>query len=202
MQPKSSPQTGQFVINGTRQALEARPNETLAEYLRETLRLTGTKIGCNRGDCGACTVLIDGEPELSCLTLAIDCEGRSVLTIEGLGKPEAEELDPIQEAFIENFGVQCGFCTPGTILSVKALLGKNPDPSDQEVKEAIQGNLCRCTGYVQMIESVHAAARKIRETQGLTGETSLIREGHQPSGDGTRDNAGPSVARQANISIR
>jgi aerobic-type carbon monoxide dehydrogenase small subunit (CoxS/CutS family) len=159
--PKSNERVVQLVMNGIRQALKVRPNETLAEFLRERLGLTGTKIGCNLGDCGACTVLIDGEPALSCITLAIDCEGRSVLTIEGLGKPEEGALDPIQEAFIENFGVQCGFCTPGTILSVKALLDKNPDPDDQQVKEAIQGNLCRCTGYDQIIESVQAAARKM-----------------------------------------
>lgn len=161
MQPKSSERVVQLVINGKSQAPNARPNETLAEFLRERLGLTGTKIGCNLGDCGACTVLIDGKPMLSCITLAIDCEGRSVLTIEGLGKPEEGELDPIQEAFIEHFGAQCGICTPGTIMSVKALLNMNPDPSDQDVKEAIQGNLCRCTGYVQIIESVQAAARKM-----------------------------------------
>lgn len=161
MQPRSNERVVQLVVNGTRRTLEARPNETLAEFLRDRMRLTGTKIGCNLGDCGACTVLIDGKPKLSCITLAIDCEDTSVLTIEGLGRPEEGELDPIQEAFAENFGAQCGFCTPGTILSAKALLDENPDPNEQEVNEAIQGNLCRCTGYVQIIESVLAAARKM-----------------------------------------
>ena len=167
MEPKSNERAGQLVINGKRIALDARPNETLADFLREKLGLTGTKIGCNLGDCGACTVLIDEKPTMSCITLAIDCQGRSVLTIEGLGKPEEGELDPIQQAFIEGFGVQCGFCTPGTILSVKALLDKNLDPSEEEVKEAIQGNLCRCTGYVQIIEAAQAAAKKIREARGM-----------------------------------
>lgn len=163
MVPRGDARSEQFMVNSKRCAVAPRPNETLAEFLRERLGLTGTKIGCNRGDCGACTVLIDGKPKLSCLTLAIDCEGASVRTIEGLGKPEEGRLDPVQEAFMEHFGTQCGFCTPGTILSARALLDRNPEPTDYEVREAIQGNLCRCTGYVQIIESVQAAARKMKE---------------------------------------
>ena len=151
-----------LVVNGKEHTLETGANETLAEVLRERLNLTGTKIGCNRGECGACTVLIDGEAILSCLTLAIECEGKEILTIEGLGNPETGELDPIQEAFVENFGIQCGFCTPGMVMSTKALLNKNANPSEEEVKEGIQGNLCRCTGYTQIIESILAAAKKIR----------------------------------------
>ena len=134
----------------------------MVEVLREKLGLTGTKIGCNRGECGACTVLIDGEATLSCLTLAIECEGKEVLTIEGLEDPKTRELDPIQTAFMENFGIQCGFCTPGMVMSAKALLNKNPNPSEEEIKEGIQGNLCRCTGYKQIIESILAAAEKMR----------------------------------------
>jgi len=149
-------------VNGKEHMLEVGANETLVEVLRERLRLTGTKIGCNRGECGACTVLIDGEPVLSCLTLAIECEGKEILTIEGLEDPETGELDPIQEAFIENFGIQCGFCTPGMVMTAKALLNRNPDPSEEEIKEAIQGNLCRCTGYTQIVESILAASEKMR----------------------------------------
>ena len=151
----------QILINGKRLELKVNPNETLAELLRERLGFTCTKIGCNRGECGACTVLIEGKAVLSCLTLAVDCEGKSILTIEGLCNTETGELDPIQEAFIENFGIQCGFCTPGMVMSAKALLDTNPNPSEQDVKEAIQGNLCRCTGYVQIIESIQAASKKI-----------------------------------------
>jgi len=149
-------------VNGKEHMLEVGANETLVEVLRERLRLTGTKIGCNRGECGSCTVLIDGEPVLSCLTLAIECEGKEILTIEGLEDPETGELDPIQEAFIENFGIQCGFCTPGMVMTAKALLNRNPDPSEEEIKEAIQGNLCRCTGYTQIVESILAASEKMR----------------------------------------
>ena len=149
-------------VDGKEHTLGVGANETLVEVLRERLRLTGTKIGCNRGECGACTVLIDGEPVLSCLTLAIECEGKEILTIEGLEDPETGELDPIQEAFIENFGIQCGFCTPGMVMTAKALLNRNPDPSEEETKEAIQGNLCRCTGYTQIVESILAASEKMR----------------------------------------
>ncbi len=147
-------------VNGKKHALEVGVNETLADVLREKLGLTATKLGCNRGECGSCTALINGEAILSCLTLAIECEEKEILTIEGLEDPKTRELDPIQEAFIENFGVQCGFCTPGMILAAKALLDKNPDPSSEEIKEGIQGNLCRCTGYEQIVESIAAAVEK------------------------------------------
>ncbi|MEI9478015.1 MAG: (2Fe-2S)-binding protein, partial [Deltaproteobacteria bacterium] len=133
------------------------------EVLREKMGLTGTKIGCNHGECGACTVLINGEAVLSCLILAIECEGKEILTIEGLEDPKTGKLDTIQEAFVENFGIQCGFCTPGMVMSAKALLNKNPDPSREVIKEGIQGNLCRCTGYEQIIESISAAAKKTRK---------------------------------------
>ena len=149
-------------VNGKEHVLEVDVNETLVEVLREKLGLTGTKIGCNRGECGACTILINGEAVLSCLTLAIECEGKKILTIEGLEDADTGKLDPIQEAFVENFGIQCGFCTPGMVMSSKALLIKNPNPSEEEVREGIQGNLCRCTGYKQIVESVLAAAEKMR----------------------------------------
>ncbi len=162
MEVVATKKTTRLVINGKTHTLEVGADETLAEVLRERLDLTGTKIGCNQGECGACTVLIDGEPILSCLTLAIECEGKNILTIEGLEDPKTGELDPVQEAFVENFGIQCGFCTPGMVMSAKALLDKNPNPSEEEVKDGIQGNLCRCTGYVQIIESIMAASEKMR----------------------------------------
>ncbi len=153
--------TIKLMVNGHEHTLDAGANETLVEVLREKLGLTGTKIGCNRGQCGACTVLIDDKAILSCLTLAIECEGKEVLTIEGLENPKTGELDPIQTAFTENFGIQCGFCTPGMVMSTKALLNKNPNPSEEEIKEGIQGNLCRCTGYQQIIESILAASKNM-----------------------------------------
>ena len=146
-----------LILNGTERTLEVDANETLAEVLREKLRLTGTKIGCNTGDCGACTVVIDGEARLSCLTLAIACEGKDISTIEGLASPKGQ-LHPIQEAFIEHFAIQCGFCTPGMIMATKALLNRNPCPNEEEIKEAINGNLCRCTGYKDIISAISAAA--------------------------------------------
>jgi carbon-monoxide dehydrogenase small subunit len=148
-------------VNGKEYVVEVNANETLAEVLREKLDLTGTKVGCNRGECGSCTVLLNGKAILSCLTLAIECEGKEVLTIEGFEDPETGKLHPIQEAFIQNFGIQCGFCSPGMIASAKALLDKNPNPSREEIKEAIQGNLCRCTGYEQIVDAIADAAKKL-----------------------------------------
>lgn len=164
MEPHVSKKTIAVVINGEERTLEVVANETLLEVLREKLGLTGSKIGCNRGECGACTVLIDGKSILSCLTLAIECDGKSILTIEGMEDPETGELDPIQKAFVENFGIQCGFCTPGMVMSAKALLDKNSAPSEQEIREGIQGNLCRCTGYQQIVESIQAAGEMMRRT--------------------------------------
>jgi len=151
-----------LIVNGREHMLSVTPNVTLADVLREKLGLTGLKIGCNSGECGACTVLINGQPTASCLTLAIDCEGKEILTIEGLANPETGKLHPIQQAFIEHHGLQCGYCTSGMIMSVKALLNRNPNPTEEEVREAINGNICRCTGYMNIIESVLAAAEKMR----------------------------------------
>jgi carbon-monoxide dehydrogenase small subunit len=151
----------QLKVNGKEHALEVRVNETLARVLREKLGLTGIKIGCDTGSCGACTVLIDGQAFLSCLTLALEAEGKEVLTIEGLEDSETGELHPIQASFVENHGVQCGYCTPGMIMSAKALLDDNPNPSEEEIKDGISGNLCRCTGYVSIIDSISKAARKM-----------------------------------------
>lgn len=153
-----------MVINGQDREIEVHPNELLVDVLRERLRLTGTKVGCEAGDCGACTVLINGKPNLSCLTLAIECHGKEILTIEGVGDAEKGELHPLQKAFVEHYGVQCGFCTPAMILTAKALLDKNPDPNENEIREAINGVICRCTGYVQIVESIQAASKEMRGT--------------------------------------
>ena len=150
-----------MAINDKDHEIEVRPNELLVDVLRERLGLTGTKIGCEAGDCGACTVLMNGKPILSCLTLAIECDGKEILTIEGLGDAAKGELHPIQKAFVENGGVQCGFCTPAMILTAKAFLAKNRNPKEEEVREAINGVICRCTGYMQIVESIMAAAKEM-----------------------------------------
>jgi len=148
-----------FLVNEKHYELAIEPHMLLIEVLRDKLGLTGTKQGCEIGNCGACTVLIDGKPVLSCLTLALTVEGRHITTIEGLS--QGTSLHPIQKAFIDHGAIQCGFCTPGMILSAKALLDKNPNPNEKEVKQALSGNLCRCTGYVKIIEAVLAAPEVI-----------------------------------------
>ncbi len=145
-----------FKINGRQHEVLISPNITLLELLRDQLELTGTKLACGTGECGACTVLVGGKPVLSCSTLAMAVRDKDILTIEGLSK--GTELHPIQKAFVEHGAVQCGFCTPGMILTTKAFLDENPNPSRQEVKEALGGNLCRCTGYVKIIDAVMSAA--------------------------------------------
>ncbi len=139
-------------INGQICEVIAAPNDLLIDVLRDKLELIGVKKGCGQGDCGTCTVLIDGRPKLSCITLAMSCQGKEIVTIEGVEKDG--ELHPIQESFIKHGAVQCGFCTPGMIMSSKALLDENPDPSPEEIKKALSGNLCRCTGYKKIIEAV------------------------------------------------
>ena len=148
-------------VNGEAHEAVVAGYKTLLEALREDLGLTGTKHGCELGECGACTVLLDGEPVLSCLVLALECEGRSVQTIEGIAR--GPELHPLQAAFADFGGSQCGYCTPGVIMTAKALLECNPNPTTQEIKEATAGNLCRCTGYQQIVEAVEDAAAKLRE---------------------------------------
>jgi len=130
------------------------PWHTLAHTLRETLGLTGTKVGCDHGACGACTVLMDGKPILSCLTLTVECDGREITTIEGLGHPEKGELHPVQESFVKHTAFQCGFCTPGIIMSVVALLEENPSPTEEEVKEALAGHFCRCISHYHVLRAV------------------------------------------------
>ena len=152
----------QLDINGKTYSLHVENNEILLNVIRDRLNLTGTKYGCGIGECGSCTVLADGRPILSCQTLAVSMEGKKIVTIEGIGKPGA--LHPLQEAFIEEGAIQCGFCTPGMILAAKALLDKNRDPSNEDIKNALRGNFCRCTGYVNIVKAVRAAARKMLDT--------------------------------------
>src|SRR5512140_2665801 len=144
-------------INGGLEQVVVPSNMTLMQMLRESLALTGTKNGCSAGECGACTVMLNGEPVNSCMVLAVECDGARIVTVEGLA--EDKQLDPIQEAIIQAGGVQCGFCTPGILISSRALLDRNPNPSEDEIQEALVGNLCRCTGYARIIDSVKAAAK-------------------------------------------
>ena len=149
-----------FIVNERPYELLVEPSQTLAELLRDQLDLTGTKCACGVGECGSCTVLIEGKPVLSCSTLAIAVRDKNILTIEGLAKSDG--LHPVQQAFIDHGSIQCGFCTPGMIMTAKALLDENTNPTSQEVKEGIGGNLCRCTGYVKIIDGVVAAATAMR----------------------------------------
>ncbi|HHY93544.1 MAG TPA: (2Fe-2S)-binding protein [Firmicutes bacterium] len=146
-------------VNGHQHELDVEPRETLLDVLRDRFGLLGVKVGCEAGECGACTVLLDGMPIVSCLFLAVWAHGKSVLTIEGLGGPDGR-LHALQEAFLEAGAVQCGYCTPGMILSAKALLDKNPHPSRSEIRDALSGNLCRCTGYKKIVDAVELAAAK------------------------------------------
>ena len=146
----------QITVNGRPQRVAARDSATLLEVLRDALQLTGTKQGCDGGECGACTVLVDGEPRMACITLAASVEARHVETIESLA--QQGRLSALQRAFHEKLGAQCGFCTPGMVMAAEALLRREPHPSEAQIREALSGNLCRCTGYVKIVESVQAAA--------------------------------------------
>lgn len=148
-----------LTVNGKPYQLSVLPWRTLLEVIREDLGLTGTKEGCGLGECGACTVLMDGRVVNSCLVLATEAEGKQITTIEGLA--QGDKLHPIQQAFVDHGGLQCGFCTPGMIMAAKALLDRNPTPTEEEVKRGIAGNLCRCTGYAKIIESIKAAAKNM-----------------------------------------
>ena len=150
-----------LTVNGEPHDVAFDPYKTLLEVLREDLNLAGTKHGCELGECGACAVLVDGEPRLSCLTLALECAGRSVETIEGLAR--GSQLHPLQAAFADFGGSQCGYCTPGVIMTAKALLDRNPSPTRDEIREATAGNLCRCTGYQQITDAIEDAAKQLRE---------------------------------------
>jgi carbon-monoxide dehydrogenase small subunit len=154
MEPKTYPLT--MTVNGAEVTVEIEADELLVDVLRDRLDLIGTKIGCNEGECGACTIILNGEAVLACLIPAMRAEGQQILTIEGLS--DGETLHPLQQAFVEYGAVQCGYCIPGFIMSAKALLDVNPHPNRDEIKEAIAGNLCRCTGYIKIIEAIEAVA--------------------------------------------
>lgn len=153
--------TVRFTLNGKKVKVKVKPNTTLLDLLRRKLKITSVKRGCERGECGACTVLVDNQPVNSCLVLAPQIDGKNVVTIEGIAKEG--ELHPIQEAFIEAGAVQCGFCTPGIILTLKAFLDMNPNPSEEDIRRAIEGNLCRCTGYTKIIEAAILAKNYINK---------------------------------------
>ena len=146
-----------LTVNGEPEQVDVPSNLTLLGLLREKLALTGTKNGCTAGECGACTVLMNGEPVNSCMVLAVECHGAEIITVEGLAQDG--RLDPVQQALIDTGGVQCGFCTPGVLITAHALLDRNPHPSEEEIREALVGNLCRCTGYVRIIQGIQEAAR-------------------------------------------
>jgi carbon-monoxide dehydrogenase small subunit len=147
-------------VNGTQYERTVEPRLLLSDFLRHELGLTGTHVGCEHGVCGACTILFDGEPVRSCLMFAVQANGHEILTVEGLGT--MDDLHPLQEAFREAHGVQCGFCTPGFLMSLVPFLEGNPDPTEEEIREAISGNLCRCTGYQHIVDAVQLAAEKMR----------------------------------------
>jgi carbon-monoxide dehydrogenase small subunit len=149
-----------FILNGDPIQVEIEPHLTLLQLLRDQLELMGTKEGCGMGECGACTVLLDGKTVNSCIFPALEAEGKNVMTIEGLADAK-RGLHPIQKAFVEHGAVQCGFCTPGMVLSAKALLDENPKPTEEEIRNGIAGNLCRCTGYLQIIEAIRAASNQL-----------------------------------------
>ncbi len=151
-----------ITINGQRRAFDVDPRQRLSEFIRETLDLTGVKEGCREGECGACTVLVDDKPVNSCLMLAFQADGRRIVTIEGLKTPEGD-LSPLQRAFVERGAVQCGYCTPGMIMAAEGLLRENPAPDDAEIRHALAGNLCRCTGFQSIVAAVRSQARLPRE---------------------------------------
>jgi aerobic-type carbon monoxide dehydrogenase small subunit (CoxS/CutS family) len=156
----------EFTCNGAPVRLEAEPTMRALDLLRDRLSLTGTKEGCGRGECGACTILVDGRPLNACLLYAAKLQGRSVLTVEGLARSAG--LHPLQEAFLEAGAVQCGYCTPGMLLSAKALLDRHPHPSLSQIEEALSGNLCRCTGYTKIVQAVERAADRLERARGTT----------------------------------
>ncbi|MBW2286707.1 MAG: (2Fe-2S)-binding protein [Deltaproteobacteria bacterium] len=162
--------TVRMKVNGVTHESEVEPRTTLVDFLRGPLALTGTHVGCEHGVCGACTILVDGRTARSCLMLAVQADGAEITTVEGLATPEG--LHPIQQAFIEEHGLQCGFCTPGFLMSLVELLSENPDPSDAEIKDVLGGQICRCTGYQSILKSVHSAIAKLR-TAGVAAQPPL-----------------------------
>ena len=160
-----------LTVNGTQRSLDVEPRRLLVQVLREDLGLTGTHVGCDTSQCGACTVHLDGAAVKSCTVLAVQADGSSVTTIEGL--TPAEGLHPIQNAFWEQHGLQCGFCTPGMVMTAADLLARNPDPDDGEIRDALEGNFCRCTGYHNIVAAIRAAAGSIRDGTGATADTDM-----------------------------
>jgi carbon-monoxide dehydrogenase small subunit len=150
-----------LVVNGDEHSLAVRPNRTLAEALRDDLRLTGTKVGCETGDCGACTVLLNGRPVNSCLTLAVEADGQEVRTIEGIA-PSGTQLHPVQRALVEHGAIQCGFCTPGMVMSSVHLLERAPDVTEEDIRHELGGNLCRCTGYTKIVQAVSSCSSRCK----------------------------------------
>jgi len=153
-------QTIHVTINGRLYEEDIEPRLLLSHFIRETIGLTGTHVGCVVGECGACSILLDGKVVKSCLQLAVQADGREIITIEGLAKNG--ELNPVQEAFVKNYALQCGYCTPGMVMTSHALLQNNPSPSDEEIRKALAGNLCMCTGYVQIVDAVKEAAKVMK----------------------------------------
>ncbi len=156
--PAVRPRIVELIVNGERHEVAVKPRNSLAEVLREKIGLTGTKHGCEQGSCGACTVLLNDRPVLACLTLAVECDGKTVRTVEGLS--QGDQLSPIQQAFLDQGAVQCGYCTAGTLMSATALLEENPKPSVAEIKKALEGNICRCTGYNAIVAAIQQASRQ------------------------------------------
>jgi aerobic-type carbon monoxide dehydrogenase small subunit (CoxS/CutS family) len=173
-----------LTVNGVRHELEVAPRTTLADLLREQLDLTGTHLGCEHGVCGACTVHVDGRSARSCILLAVQADGAEVTTVEGLARGGA--LTPVQQGFWERHGMQCGFCTPGFLMTVTELMRETPDPTDDEIRDALGGNVCRCTGYTKIIEAVHAAARLARTAEAARPAEGMAAEAAAPAsaGDG------------------
>jgi aerobic carbon-monoxide dehydrogenase small subunit len=157
-------------VNGVRRCASVPPRLTLADYLREHCRLTGTHLGCEHGACGACTVLLDGQAVRSCLVFAVQADGAQITTIEGIASPDGE-LSPVQAAFRDHHGLQCGFCTPGFVISATAFLRDHPDPTDEQIRDALSGNLCRCTGYQGILQAVRAAAKSASTVAADAGST-------------------------------
>ncbi|SDY18426.1 (2Fe-2S)-binding protein [Halobellus clavatus] len=178
-----------LTVNGTEHTIEVEPRRLLVHAIREDLDMTGTHIGCDTGNCGACTVLRDGEPIKSCMMFATQADGSEILTVEGMEDlPEAgPELHPLQEGFKEEHGLQCGYCTPGMLMAGKALLDENPDPEEPEIRDAISGNLCRCTGYQNIVSSIEYAAEELEEKAaadgGVVAEDRGATDGPEPSAD-------------------
>ena len=153
----------ELIVNGETYSLDVKPNHTLLDVLRNQLHLTGAKYGCGTGDCGVCTVLVNGKPVSSCLTLAVAVEGRAITTIEGLS--QNGKMHPLQEEFVRHGAIQCGYCTPGFVLIAKSLLDEKPEPTREEIRKYVKGNLCRCTGYVKIIDAISAAAQRLKNNQ-------------------------------------